>query len=218
MNLPMLLKYLTLLSAISTTALAGLEWQDISIYVDAAPFDKKAVAVYHFTNAGKTPVKISELEVACDCVNAEVAKKEFGPGESGEIKVTFAIEGRDGLHQKTIQVLSDDATTPSTALGLTVNIQEPVRLTPAVLWWKIGDEKKTQKIHLTVSEIRPTNFTAVDCSDPNWRVELKVVTPGRDYFIEATPRDTSKANSALIILTTHPERDAPSFTARIRVQ
>ena len=205
-------------SAISTTALASLEWQDVSIYLDAAPFDKEAVAVYHFTNTGKTPVKIGELEVACDCVSAEVAKKDFAPGETGEIKVTFAIEGRDGLHQKTIQVLSDDPARPSTTLELTVNIREPVRLTPAVLWWKIGDEAKTQKIHLTVSEIRPTNFTAVDCTDPNWKVELKVVTPGRDYFIEATPRDTSKANSALIILTTNPERDAPAFTARIRVQ
>ena len=211
----MIRRQIVILLGLSVTGICGLSWEETALEKKAGPADKECVASFHFKNTGAKTIKVNRVETGCDCLKAEAGREEYAPGETGEIRVAFAVAGRVGLQRKSFQVSTNDTDAPKTGLSLTVNIEQPVELSPSVLWWQIGSERTPRKIHVKLPEGQPKTFKQVECSDPAWRVELRAITPGREYEVEATPPDTAKAASALITLKSE---DAQAFTARLRVQ
>lgn len=69
--------------------------------------------LFKFTNTGTENLVIQSVQPACGCTAATLGiKKEFAPGETGEIKITFNTQGREGLISKTISVTSNDKNEP----------------------------------------------------------------------------------------------------------
>lgn len=64
--------------------------------------------IFKFTNKGKGTLKISGVTSRCGCIAAEPDKKDYQPGESGEIKVLFNTQGRSGNQEKEIKVTTND--------------------------------------------------------------------------------------------------------------
>jgi hypothetical protein len=217
----MFLRPLALHLLLCSSALAQLTWERTEIATHATPGDKVVVAAFGFTNSGSSPIRIEKTVSQCDCTTAESGGKEVAPGQKGEILVRFAVGGRVGLQRKTIDVFTDSAGREKTTLALSVRIDPAVQVSPAVLWWRVGGEKKTQTLRITVPESAPLNFTGAQCSDARWRVELKTLSPGRDYTVEATPLDTATAAAGLVTLELNmdnPPQNAPVVTARLRIQ
>lgn len=78
---------------------------------------------FRFTNTGKDNLIIQSVQPACGCTGASIGeKKEFLPRESGEIKVTFNTEGREGINSKTISVASNDPNHPGITLSFVCEI------------------------------------------------------------------------------------------------
>jgi hypothetical protein len=77
------------------------------------------VARFPFTNVTDHPVSISSVETGCPCLEAKVEKKEFKPGESGEIAITFNPAGYEREYVETVVVKTDpgDSTTYLTVTG-----------------------------------------------------------------------------------------------------
>ncbi|MCI0473252.1 MAG: DUF1573 domain-containing protein [Ignavibacteria bacterium] len=78
---------------------------------------------FKFTNKGNAPLVIERVQTSCGCTGATVGdKKEYKKNESGEIKVNFATQGRDGQQEKTITIFSNDPENPQKTLSIKCEI------------------------------------------------------------------------------------------------
>ncbi len=77
---------------------------------------------FKFTNVGKSMLNIRTLKSTCGCTVFKLDKKDYGPGESGEISVDFNSTGRRGSQQKSIVVFSNDPTASHQRLIIKANV------------------------------------------------------------------------------------------------
>lgn len=78
---------------------------------------------YKFTNDGSGILVITYVRPSCGCTGAVLdGKKEFDEGETGEIKVTFNTQGREGIQVKTVNVTSNDSTQSDVVLTFRCDI------------------------------------------------------------------------------------------------
>jgi hypothetical protein len=162
------------------------------------------VAKYRFTNSGKQPVKIENVKTSCGCTTAGLKKTEYAPGESGEIEATFDFGGRTGKQEKGIAVSIAGAPQP-TILRLLVDIEEPVKMQPQFVIWKVGDKPNAKIIRLTVADDVPAKVLSVESDNPMIKAELTPSENGKSYDVQITPSDTVRpAAATLIIITDYP--------------
>ncbi|HEY4326269.1 MAG TPA: DUF1573 domain-containing protein [Mucilaginibacter sp.] len=62
---------------------------------------------FKFTNAGKTPLIITDAIATCGCTKPEWPKTPLKPGENGNIHVTFNSAGKNGLQDKMITITAN---------------------------------------------------------------------------------------------------------------
>lgn len=78
---------------------------------------------FKFTNKGKSPLIIEKVQPSCGCTGATVGSKtEYVKGESGEIKITFNTQGRQGHQEKHVLVFTNDPDAPQKNLKFTCDI------------------------------------------------------------------------------------------------
>jgi hypothetical protein len=78
---------------------------------------------FKFTNKGNALLVIERVQTSCGCTGATVGdKKEYQKNESGEIKVNFSTQGRDGLQEKTVTIFSNDPENPQKTLSIKCEI------------------------------------------------------------------------------------------------
>ena len=69
--------------------------------------------LFGFKNSGTANLIIESVQPSCGCTGATLGdKKEYAPGETGEIKVSFNTQGREGINSKTITITSNDKREP----------------------------------------------------------------------------------------------------------
>lgn len=68
-------------------------------------------------------------------------KKEYVPGESGELAARFDFAGRTGLQKKSILVVTKDTINEPVILRLLVTIPEAVSVEPEVVFWRPGSKR-----------------------------------------------------------------------------
>ncbi len=62
---------------------------------------------FKFKNTGKTPLIISNATATCGCTVPEYPTKPIKPGESGVIKVVFNSQGKSGMQDKVVSIISN---------------------------------------------------------------------------------------------------------------
>jgi len=62
---------------------------------------------FKFKNVGKTPLIISNVTSTCGCTVPEYPTKPIKPGESGIIKVVFNSQGKVGIQDKVVSIISN---------------------------------------------------------------------------------------------------------------
>ena len=79
--------------------------------------------IFTFKNTGTANLIIESVHPSCGCTGATLGdKKEYAPGETGEIKVTFNTQGREGINSKSISVTSNDKKEPLKTLSFVCEI------------------------------------------------------------------------------------------------
>lgn len=69
--------------------------------------------IFKFTNDGEGTLVINSVQPSCGCTGVVMdEKKEFESGETGEIKITFNTQGRQGVNLKTVIVNTNDPENP----------------------------------------------------------------------------------------------------------
>jgi hypothetical protein len=62
---------------------------------------------FKFKNTGKSELIISEAHGSCGCTVPEIPKKPVAPGEDAVIGVEFNSEGKHGINEKTVTIISN---------------------------------------------------------------------------------------------------------------
>jgi hypothetical protein len=62
---------------------------------------------FKFKNVGKTPLIISNATATCGCTVPEYPSKPVKPGEEGIIKVVFNSQGKAGIQDKVVSIVSN---------------------------------------------------------------------------------------------------------------
>lgn len=64
---------------------------------------------FKFVNDGSAPLFIEKIKPSCGCTGAvSDGESDYSEGESGEIKITFNTQGREGHQEKQIHVFTND--------------------------------------------------------------------------------------------------------------
>ncbi len=79
---------------------------------------------FEFTNAGASPLKISQLKASCGCTTTKLAKDILQPGEKAAFEVEFDTTDRIGKMSRTVTLYSNDPTNAVQSVRLYINIVE----------------------------------------------------------------------------------------------
>jgi Protein of unknown function (DUF1573) len=208
-----------LLLVLATPVFGQLKWENPEQTIIAKPQDKVLVTKFRFTNAGDTPVKITDLRPSCGCTTAVLKKEEYAPGESGEIEAKFKFSGRVGHQEKWIVVSTDWVPPAPTILRFTVNIPEAITILPEIVFWRIGDQLKPKTVRIAVPDEIPTKIVSVQADNGTVKLELHEIRPGKELEVKVTPTTTSQPESAtLLIRTDYPPENPATHYAYARVK
>lgn len=67
----------------------------------------KVTYIFRFINTSLSPLTLKSVKASCGCTTPEWSKAPVGPGEMGEIIVTYNTKGRPGTFQKSITIIGD---------------------------------------------------------------------------------------------------------------
>src|SRR5580704_14702801 len=150
-----------LLLALATPVFRQLKWENPEQTFTVKPQDKVIVAKFRFTNVGTTSLKITDLRPSCGCTTALLEKKEYAPGESGEIEAKFKFDGRVGHQEKWIVVTTDWVPPQPTILRFTVSIPESITIQPQLVLWRVGDQLKPKTVRISIPDEVPGRVVSV---------------------------------------------------------
>ncbi len=88
---------------------------------------------FKFTNVGSDVLEIRRIRSTCGCTVAKLPKKEYAPGESGEIEVNFKAGVGTAPVKKNLYVLSNDKKQPSVTLTIQASVAKVVEHEPEML-------------------------------------------------------------------------------------
>ena len=195
--------------AFTRSAFGQLTWENPEHTFNSKPQDGSVVSKYRFTNQGKETIKIENVTTSCGCTTTALTKKEYAPGESGEIEAKFVFSGRTGRQEKAITVTTSAAPQQPTMLRLFVNIEEPIKIQPQVVFWRVGEQPDPKTIHIAVADDSPAKIASVESDNPGVKVQLTEVKPGKEYEVQVTPASVTQPSAATLMIRTDYPRDNP---------
>jgi hypothetical protein len=195
-----------------------LIWETKQIEKVAEIGDDVMVGVFPFVNAGPDPIRISSIVASCGCTTADLNKRLYLPGDSGEILSTFSYEGRSGEHTKVISVYVKGDPEPI-RLAMKATIPRVLSVKPAYQKWERGSEVEPKYTELEVEVDESVQIKEVVSSDPGFLVDIETLQPGKQYRLKVTPKDTEKRRMSTIrVVTDYPKSNPQTIKVRARVK
>jgi Protein of unknown function (DUF1573) len=201
----------------SAGAQLKFEKQELVFHKESA--DKKVDARFTFSNTGQMPVTIRSLSSSCGCTKPRIEKMTYAPGERGEVITTFEFGWRRGQQKKMVWVQFENPQLPPVMLYLNVFINEPLKISPAFVFWRQGETGKPKLIEITSDAKNPVRILDVTASDRRLQTDLKTVNPGTHYVLSVRPAITNKPLAAtLSIKTDYPPASPRIYTVHAHVK
>jgi hypothetical protein len=199
-------------------AFAQLKWNQPQQVFTPKPGEKTVTARYRFTNVGASPVSIIDIRPSCGCTTATLAKKEYAPGECGEIEAKLNFAGHVGHQEKWIYVTTNVAGSEPALLSLAVDIPPEVTIQPEFVMWRVGDPLEPKTMRVVIPDGIPTKLVAVQADNPTMQVRLREVQPGKEWEVKVTPTSTGEPVKAVVtIRSDYPAGNPASYSAYARV-
>lgn len=199
------------------TARAELTWNNKTVELKADARTTVLEAKFHFTNAGKQAVDVRQIESDCGCTTADLEKRHYEPGESGDIVARYTIGNHVGLQVKTVSVTTSDRAEPI-FLKIAVQIPEILRITPAYVAWKHDEEARPKQITLELLQDMPIDSITVQSSNTGVGVAMQTLVKGRKYRLDITPAQTAQMVFATLTIHCHYGKEDKTFRAYATVK
>jgi hypothetical protein len=200
-------------------AFAQLKWDQPQQIFAPKPGEKTVTARYRFTNIGAAPVSILDVRPSCGCTTATLAKKEYAPGESGEIEAKLNFAGHVWHQEKWIYVTTNTVGEEPALLSLTVDIPPEVTIQPEFVMWRVGDPLEPKTMRVVIPDGIPTKMIAAQADNPTMQVRLREVQAGKEWEVKVTPTSTREpVKSVVKIRSDYPAGNPATYSAYARVQ
>ena len=90
----------------------------------------KGKCEFKFANTGSETLIIERVQSTCGCTVPQLKKKEYAPGESGVINVSFKAPTVKGKVNKHLYIVSNDPQNPRTKLSINAEVVVKVSISP----------------------------------------------------------------------------------------
>jgi hypothetical protein len=129
------------------------------------------------------------------------------------------VGSRTGHQEKSILVTTSDSPKTPTTLRLLVDIPEAVIIKPAFVMWSLGESAQPKTIDIKIGDGFPAKLLGVDSDNPDIKIEVHEVRPGRELEVKVTPTDTKRPESGtLLVRTDYPTENPQTYYAYVRVK
>lgn len=193
----------------------GLVFHQLMVDVGRVPTMRTVGARFWFTNRGKTPVRILDMEPSCGCLSPRLKKRIYQPGERGEIILPVQTPNQSpGPHEYRVKVKYTDPEPNEATLTFRVTLPEKqVMVEPrSVMVYSFGTGEVMRTLAVTDYPDFGLKLTAAQC-DLGWvLVELgKTVTDpdghARHLVYVTVPGDVpnGRYRAIISISTDHPK-------------
>ncbi|MBL0927404.1 MAG: DUF1573 domain-containing protein [Phycisphaerales bacterium] len=153
-------------------------------------FEKKpAEHKFRFRNAGKQKLIVTNVASTCGCTVAALTKREFEPGESYEITVTYT-PANPGRASKIVTVQSNDPNGQQAQLTIWAEYVPLVRVEPNIVQFgNIKSGETPSQISVIRSLDKNLKITKIEPDDPALTVKQieKEPTPAEQAIAEQFP-------------------------------
>lgn len=117
--------------------------------------DKPAIYDFKFTNTGKGMLAIQSVQGSCGCTVPALQKREYAPGESGQIHVEYNPHNRRGKQHTNVTVTSNDPKNPQLKLDINSNVIPQIQIDPPIVNFGQIDRGHESVQTVTVSSRNP---------------------------------------------------------------
>lgn len=135
---------------------------------------------FKFTNAGGGVLKISEVKTTCGCTVPKLSKREYAPGESGTIAITYYADTQAGPTSERSYVVSNDKANSRVTLTIKAEIVPKVNYEPRRIELSVKEENAGCP-DITLSSIDGRPFAI-----KLFRSTANAITVDYDPSVEAT--------------------------------
>jgi len=156
------LLFLSFASLCSIAAEPRLEFEQPTFDFGEVDQGEKVKASFAFKNSGDGPLDILKVVPTCGCTTAELDKKQYQPGESGIISVTFNTQRFPGKVTKRITVESNDPNRPRTSVTLKGNVTVDIRYAPNSLFFADARMGQSATHEININTGRMANLELSD--------------------------------------------------------
>jgi hypothetical protein len=186
---------------------AQLTWETTHISHELELAQNESDATFRFENTGKYPVTVRSTASSCGCTTARFDRKVYQPGDKGEITTRFVVGERTGVRRNTVQVLTDDPSTPNVALIYEVEIPSLITVTPRILQWRVGSAAEEKTINVKLNAKAGFKITGVNGGSENFRAVIREGERPGEYLLAITPVSTASSGKADFSLLTDSQAD-----------
>lgn len=163
---------------------------------------------FKFTNTGNAPLKINKIKSTCRCTASSLARKNYRPGESGTIKVTYSASTKPGQDTKYLYVPSNDPENPNVKLAVKAKIILKVKTKPKRLNLYLRKENAgCPNITITSIDGKPFSITKFDSPGACITADFNAQEKTTEFVLEPKvdiEKLRKRLNGTIRIQITHP--------------
>ena len=176
---------------------AKLKFTQTSVLVKATNEDKTLHSKFDFINAGDEPVYVLSVASSCECTVPTLDKREYAPGESGEILVNYNIGINEGNQSQTITVITSETTENSYMLTFNAELPRGLRgaipsvepVAPRQLFWS-QKPYETKTVTVDLKTTQGSRFKVACDAGATFQIETETSAEKKEARIKITPVST----------------------------
>jgi hypothetical protein len=171
--------------------------------------NQKIKCEYVFKNIGDANLHITKILSPCQCVVAQLDKKDYAPGESGTIKIVYTSSSYEVPVQKHAHILSNDKKNPRFELTIKGKVEYKVQVGPKPINLFLNEENAgAQPITLKSKDGKPFSIRNFSCTQNVISVEFDPAVEKTEFVLKPiVDKEKLRKNlsGSVKIRLSHPE-------------
>ncbi len=179
-------------------------------------------ASFVFKNTGDETLTVSSVTGSCGCTTAGEWTREVAPEQTGKIPVQFTSAGFGGPVAKTITVVSNDKTHPTTILQLKGTLWKAIDVVPAYAVLNVVPDaaSPTSLISITNNTEQPLVLSEPEVNNKAFTAVLTTNEPGKSFRLAVTTvaTNTGSVQGQITLRTSSTNMPVVNIVAWANVQ